>query len=219
MHPLLAGVVLGALVCSGCAGPQFSVAGGHAWSDPWPRYRTEPYAWRTPPGYGWSAFGRPALVCDRFGRCWRGKPFDYRLARGHYERHDRRPPGWAEKLPEGARTHKRFLRPRGEVVCDRVTRICYQAGKIDTSDTERMFGARAGERAERVRDRYESARVFLPARGVACDRERRLCVEGGDPDRKLTRRYFGRQAARDIERERARDDGRPSGKRGRRDKR
>ena len=40
----------------------------------------------------------------------------------------------------------RFLRPRSEVVCDRATRICYKEGNVDKSDTERVFGERAGDR-------------------------------------------------------------------------
>jgi len=209
-----------ALLCSGCGTPQVSIASGsRAWADPgpWSGYRTDPGLWPGMPGYGLSRFDRPALVCDRFGRCWQAGPFDRRLARG-YERRDR-PPGWAERLPQSVRSANRFLRPRAELVCDRATRICYKQGEIDKSDTERMFGARAGDRADDLRDRYRSARVFVPARGVACDRERRMCLEDGDLDRRLTRRYFGRQAARDIERERSRDDGRGSAERGKRKKR
>jgi hypothetical protein len=199
-----------ALLCSGCGTPRFSVATGRTWSEPGLGSR---------PGYGWSAFGRPAVVCDRFGRCWQTESFDRRFARGHFERRDRRSPGWAERLPDSTRTHRRFVRPRAAVVCDRATRICYKRGEIDKSDTERVFGARAADRADNLRDRYDSARVFVPERGVACDRRQRMCLEDGDPDRKLTRRYFGRQAARDIERERSGDDDRGSGKRGKRNKR
>jgi Fels-1 Prophage Protein-like len=92
----------------------------------------------------------------------------------------------------------RFVRPRSDVVCDRATSICYKRGKIDKSDTEHVFGERAGDRADDVRDRLSNARVFVPERGVACDRERRICLEDGDPDRRLTRRYFGRRAARAL---------------------
>jgi hypothetical protein len=209
-----------ALLCSGCGAPQVSMGTGSRWAEPglWPRYRTDADPWLARPGYGWSAFGRPAVVCDRFGRCWQAGPFDDRLARSHLERRDGRPPGWARRLPDSAQTDRRFLRPRAALVCDRATRICYKQGEIDKSDTERMFGARAGDRADDLRDRHGSARMLVPERGVACDRERRMCLEDGDPDRKLTRRFFGRQATRDIERERARDDGR-GGNRGKRKKR
>ena len=106
------------------------------------------------------------------------------------------------------------MRPRAEVVCDRATRICYKQGKIDKSDTERVFGGRAGDRADGLRDRHGTAQLFVPERGVACDRESRLCLEDGDPDRRLTRRYFGRRAARSIDEQRPRDDdGRPAKRR------
>jgi hypothetical protein len=129
------------------------------------------------------------------------------------DRHDAQPPGWAESLPGSARTNDRFLRPRSEVVCDRATRICYKQGKVDKSDTERVFGGRAGDRADDLRDRLGTARLFVPERDVACDRERRMCLDDGDPDRRLTRRYFGRRAARAVDEERPRDDEKRRGKR------
>lgn len=209
MHLATARLVLClALMCSACGAPQLSVSTGtRAWSDPgfWP-YRTERDVWMAPPGYGRSPFYRPSIACDRFGRCWQVGPFD-RFARGYIERPDTRPPGWAERLPESAETHNRFLRPRSEVVCDRATRICYKKGEIDKSDTERMFGDRAGDRADDLRDRHGRARIFVPERDVSCDRERRVCLDDGDPDRSLTRRYFGRRAARVLEEERPSDGG------------
>jgi hypothetical protein len=216
-HLAMARLVLSlALICSACGAPQLSTStGGTAgWSDPslWPRYRTERDLWLARPGYGYSRSHRPSIACDRLGRCWELGPFD-RLARGYSARRGARPPGWAEDLPDSARLEDRFLHPRSEVVCDRSTRICYKEGKVDKSDTERVFGGRAGDRADDLRDRLGTARLFVPERGVACDRERRVCLDDGDPDRSLTRRYFGRRAARALDDERSSDDG------GRRDKR
>jgi hypothetical protein len=202
MHLAMAGLTLClALICSGCGAPQFSFSTGtRAWSEPsfWPSYRTERDLWMAPPGYGRSPLHRPSVACDSFGRCWQRGPFD-RLARGYIERPDTRPPGWAERLPESAQMRNRFLRPRSEVVCDRSTHICYKKGEIDKSDTERMFGERAGDRADDLRDRLGRARIFVPQRDVSCDRERRVCFDDGDPDRGLTRRYFGRRAARGLD--------------------
>jgi Fels-1 Prophage Protein-like len=204
-----------ALLCSACGAPQVSMftSRTEAWSDSslWPGYRTERDLWLRRPGYGSSFLHRPSIACDRFGGCWELDPSD-RFPRGYSERRAR-PPGWAEDLPDSARLHHRFLRGGSEVVCDRATRICYKEGKVDKSDTQRVFGERAGDRADGLRDRLGTARLFLPERGVACDRARRVCLDDGDPDRSLTRRYFGRRAARALEEERSRDDG------GRRDKR
>jgi hypothetical protein len=110
----------------------------------------------------------------------------------------------------------RFLRPRSNLVCDRASRICYKNGKIDKSDTENTFGERAGDRADDLRDRFSTARLFVPQRGVACDRDRRLCLEDGDPDRKLTRRYFGKRAARALAWEPQGGEGRKGKRRGKR---
>jgi hypothetical protein len=206
-----------ALICSACGGPQLSVSSGgtRAWPDPGLGYRTERDVWLGLPGYRRSPL-RPAVACDSFGRCWQLGPYD-RFARRYVERPDAHPPGWAESLPGSARTQHRFLRPRSDVVCDRATRICYKQGAIDQSDTEAIFGGRAGDRADALRDRFGTGRLFVPERGVACDRASRVCLEDGDADRRLTRRYFGRGAARAIDEERHRDeDGRSSKRRGKR---
>ena len=204
------------LICSACGAPHLSVATGgtQAWSDPslWPMYRAQRDVWLALPGYNRDPLHRPSVACDRFGRCWQLGPSE-RFARGHVGRPDARPPRWAEKLPESARKENRFLRPGADLVCDRATRICYKQGRVDQSDTERVFGGRAGDRADDLRDRLGTARLFVPERGVACDRERRMCLDDGAPDRSLTRRYFGRRAARAIDEERARDDGPRSSKR------
>jgi Fels-1 Prophage Protein-like len=84
--------------------------------------------------------------------------------------------------------------------------MCYKQGEVDKSDTERVFGDRAGDKVDSLRDRLGTSRLFAPERGVACDREGRVCLEDGDPDRSLTRRYFGRRAARALDQERPRDD-------------
>jgi hypothetical protein len=134
---------------------------------------------------------RPDVACDRSGRCWQVDRF---------ERHARAdPPDWAESLPGSARGRDRFLRPGPEVVCDRATRICYKQGRVDQSDTDRVFGESAGDRVDRMRGRLGTGRLFVPERGVACNRASRVCLEDGEPDRRLTRRYFGRKAARSLD--------------------
>jgi hypothetical protein len=179
------------LVCAGCGAPNLSVsAGGDPdWTD---------RSWYGLPGYGRSPPYGPGVTCDRFGRCWEVDPFD-RHSRRYVARTEAEPPGWAENLPGSARTDNRFLRPRSEVVCDRATRICYKRGRVDQSDTDNVFGESAGDRVDALRDRHGTARVFVPERGASCDRGRRVCFEKGDPDRALTRRYFGKRAARKLD--------------------
>lgn len=188
-----------ALACGGC-GPQLSLSAGGArgWADPGvgPFARADRDVWLGMPGYARSPFDRSAVVCDRFGRCWRRDADDH-FAHRHFGRPDAEPPGWAESLPDPARTRDRFLQPRSNLLCDRATRICYKDGEVDKSDTESVFGRGAGKRADDLRDSYGTARLFVPERGVSCDRERRRCFEDGDPDRRATRRYFGRRDARD----------------------
>jgi hypothetical protein len=184
-------VVALALVCAGCGAPQVSVSAGGArdWTD---------RSWLGLPGYGRSAPYGPAITCDRFGRCWEAGPFA-RDPRGYAARREADPPGWAENLPGSARTDDRFLRPRSEVVCDRATSLCYKQGRVDKSDTQDVFGERASDRVDALRDRHRTVRVFVPERGTSCNRESRVCFAKGDPDRALTRRYFGRRAARKLD--------------------
>jgi hypothetical protein len=192
MHLATARLVLClALVCTGCGAPQLSLSTGGS-----PGWRDR--SWLGVPGYGRSPLNRPTVACDRFGRCWEVGPFD-RYGRGYAGRPEPQSPGWAENLPGSARTDDRFLRPRSEVVCDRATRLCYKQGRVDKSDTEHVFGERAGDRVDALRDRHRTARVFVPERGASCDRERRVCFEKGDPDRGLTRRYFGGRAGRNVD--------------------
>jgi hypothetical protein len=190
MRAARSGFAIGlALLCSGCALPQLS--GGAARSGP---------TW-TPLGgsYGgdWLAYpaDRQRIVCDRYGRCWRpdaGDDFDHRRVEVH-------PPGWAADLPDSERKRDRFIRPDANLVCDQATRVCYKRGSIDKSDTKEVFGRRAAKRADQLRDERGTAQIFVPEQGAACDRERRRCFAEGEPDRRLTRRHFGRDAARDIQ--------------------
>ncbi len=190
------------LTGSGCTAPDTlgQGSGTGVWIGPTASARYGPYQdrdddfWPAYPGYGRSLRYRPAVACDSFGRCWQLRPSDP-FERRYVRRPDTRPPDWAENLPRSARMSDRFLRPGSDVVCDRASRICYKDGKVDKSDTQNVFGERAGDRADGLRDRLGTGQMFVPERDVACDRERRLCLEDGDPDRKLTRRYFGRDAA------------------------
>ncbi|MEK0085477.1 YcgJ family protein [Benzoatithermus flavus] len=133
---------------------------------------------------------RPAIACDQFGRCWQQSPnFGFSPGSGV------RPPGWADDLPRRARDPDRFIRPRSGVVCDAASSICYKQGRIDKSETRAMFGDRAADRADDLRDERGTGRLFVPERGVTCDTARRTCYDGNVPDFSLTRRYFGQRAA------------------------
>jgi hypothetical protein len=181
-----------ALLCSGCALPQLS-AGGSRSEPGW-----DPFGGGYP-GAGWAYPGYARdddddWVCDRFGRCWRPDSGD----RYDHPRGEARPPGWAENLPRSDRARDRFIRPSAELVCDQATRVCYKRGNVDKSDTKEVFGRRAAKRADRLRDERGTAHIFVPEQGVACDRTRRRCYAEGEPDRSLTRRHFGRGAAREV---------------------
>jgi hypothetical protein len=145
---------------------------------------------------------RPVVSCDAYGRCWQHSPgyrygapdrFGYRKHKGD------RPPGWADDLPYRTRDPYRFERPRSGVVCDRGTSLCYKRGRIDKSETEDVFGNRAGDRADGVRDRRGTGRLFVPERGVTCDPRGKVCFDEGIADYSQTRRYFGRRAADAID--------------------
>jgi hypothetical protein len=89
------------------------------------------------------------------------------------------------------------VKPDDDLVCDRDTRVCYKRGLVDKSDTKEVFGRRAARHADRLRDERGSADIFIPERGVACDPDRQRCFADGEPDRKLSRRHFGRRGERE----------------------
>lgn len=154
-------------------------------------------------GYYRDAPRRPVITCDPYGRCFqqvpsyrsggaysgRGNVYGYGLPSGT------RPPGWADDLPYRAQGYDRFVRPRSGVVCDRNTSVCYKGSQVDKSETRDVFGERAADRADDLRDDRGTARLFVPERGVTCDRSRQVCFDDDSPDSSLTRRYFGNRAA------------------------
>jgi hypothetical protein len=141
---------------------------------------------------------RPVVNCDAYGRCWQHSP-GYRYGApnrlGYRKHRGDRPPGWADDVPYRTRDPYRFERPRSGVVCDRGTSLCYKRGRIDKSETEDVFGNRAGDRADDLRDRRGTGRLFVPERGVTCDPGSKVCFDEGVADYSQTRRYFGRRAA------------------------
>lgn len=146
---------------------------------------------------------RPVITCDPYGRCFQQAP-TYGSGRGYGNSYGygyglpsgTRPPGWADDLPYRAQGgYDRFVRPRSGVVCDRNTSVCYKGNQVDKSETRDVFGERAADRADDLRDDRGTARLFVPERGVTCDRSRQVCFDDGSPDSSLTRRYFGNRAA------------------------
>lgn len=86
------------------------------------------------------------------------------------------------------------------MVCDRATEICYQGREIDASQTREYFGNRAARRGDRIRDNAGTNRIFRLEVDVVCNRRTRVCLEDGRPDRSETREFFGREAARRLQR-------------------
>lgn len=175
-----------------------------------PKVRIDPYyapSYGGLPGYSRPAVPRrPVIACDAYGRCWRpGSAYGSYGAYGYspygygFDRRTARPPGWAYDAPRGQRHPDRFVRPRDGVVCDRASLVCYKRGAIDKSETRSAFGDRAADRADDVRDRFGTGRLFVPERGVACDPQRRACFDDGFADYSLTRRYFGDKAAKGLD--------------------
>jgi hypothetical protein len=139
-------------------------------------------------GYQRRRSPRPQIYCDGYGRCFQRVPD---RSRGF----GTRPPGWADDLPGRIRYPDRFSRPRSGVVCDQATYICYRDGRVDRSETRDVFGDRAADRADDLRDRRGTSQLFVPERGVSCDAGQQVCFDGRTPDASLTRRYFGADAA------------------------
>jgi hypothetical protein len=119
-------------------------------------------------------------------------PYGYGVQRGGYGGFWGTP-GWSDERPRS-----RTFRPERRVTCDRRTQICYKRGDIDKSSTENHFGDRAGDRADRFRDRFGSD-AFITGRNSYCDRGDKVCYKNGHRDRSDTRKVFGKKAARRID--------------------
>lgn len=119
------------------------------------------------------------------GGYWRGRDYGYR---DDYRR-----------LPSERGHGGRTFRPGGNVICDRATETCYQGREIDASETREYFGNRAARRVDRIRDNAGTNRIFRPEDDVVCNRRSRVCLEDGRPDRSETREFFGKKAARRLQ--------------------
>lgn len=96
----------------------------------------------------------------------------------------------------------RTFRPDQRVVCDRATETCYRGQEIDASETREYFGRRAARRVDRIRDNAGTNRIFRPEDDVVCNRRQRVCSEDGRPSRSETREFFGKKAARRVQKPR-----------------
>jgi hypothetical protein len=62
------------------------------------------------------------------------------------------------------------------VTCDRRTSVCYKSGRIDKTETRDFFGDGASRRADAVRDRAGTGRVFVRKPGKWCNPSDRGCL-------------------------------------------
>jgi hypothetical protein len=119
---------------------------------------------------GWNYLDRrPQLVCDDRGACYQVMP-GYAFngpSWGYYERRE----GWENRRYHGrwGERNRRFARPSSDVTCDRRTSVCYKDGHTDKTETRVFFGDRASRRADAVRDRAGTGRVFVQEPGKWCD--------------------------------------------------
>lgn len=173
--PLLAALA-GALLLGGCAnGDSYEnrTYAGEGWGNR-PYYSGYPYR-----DYGYS---RPA-----YGYGY-GSPDADRYYRRHRNDDD-----------DGKGKNRRLVRTERNVVCDRRTEVCYKNGDIDASETREYFGKDEARRVDRIRDRYKDNDIFLPRGNTVCREENRTCYVKGEPDRRATREYFGKKAARRVD--------------------
>jgi hypothetical protein len=127
------------------------------------------------------------------------------------------------RLDAGERSPDAIVRPEGGVVCDRRSEVCYDRDGASLDQTRREFGHGA---AQALADRLEEPRrgpgrrggvIFSPREGVSCDEQVAACYAGDEAHPGHTKRQFGSEAARAVERRadagRDRSDGiyRPAG--------
>ena len=119
---------------------------------------------------GWNYLGRrPGLVCDDRGACYQVMS-GYSSNAPNWSYHERREE-WGNRRERSRweERNRRFVRPGDDVTCDRRTSVCYKDGHIDKTETRVFFGNRASRRADAVRDRAGTGRVFVQKPGKWCD--------------------------------------------------
>jgi hypothetical protein len=116
------------------------------------------------------------------------------------------------RLDEGERGPDAIVRPEGGVVCDRRSEVCYDRDGASLDRTRREFGHGA---AQALSERLDEPRrgpgrrggtIFSPREGVSCDGQVAACYAGDEAHPGYTKRQFGADAARAVERRS--DDGR-----------
>jgi uncharacterized membrane protein YgcG len=109
---------------------------------------------------------------------------------------------YPSRTAELCRIESARVRVDRDTTCDCDSRICYRDGAIDKSDTRDAFGDRAAGRADDLRDRFGTGRVFVPGDGVACVFTTQTCYKDGRPDPDGTRDFFGEEGGRRYPEER-----------------
>ncbi|HVH04800.1 MAG TPA: YcgJ family protein [Myxococcota bacterium] len=107
---------------------------------------------------------------------------------------------------EGNRGARGIGRVGDGVVCDRLSEVCYDHDGASLPDTREEFGHDAAEelalRVDRPRSgpRKRNGIVFSPRQGVLCDEQVAACYVGDAAHTGHTKRQFGADAARALER-------------------
>ena len=145
-------------------------------------------------------------------RVYRGyPPYGWGRDYGHYDHDDDDDDDKYVRAPwRRSQSQGRFVSQGNKVVCDRQSNICYKNGHIDKTETKDYFGNGASRRADDLRDEYETGNVFVPRKGVVCNDENNRCYRNDRPNRRLTRDFFGKNAAQRIDnsgKRRGRNDG------------
>lgn len=91
------------------------------------------------------------------------------------------------------------------VTCDARTEVCYKNGRLDASETRDRFGKSASREVEQIRQQQGTGRVYVPRDGSVCNRQEGVCYKNGKPDWSDTRDYIGKNAAKRVRRQQAKD--------------
>jgi hypothetical protein len=111
-----------------------------------------------------------------------------------------------QRIDAGDRGERGIYRPAGGVVCDRQSEVCYDRDGASLAQTRREFGhGAADDLAERVdRPRSGPGRrggvIYSPRQGVSCDELVAACYVADEAHAGHTKREFGSEAVRGLER-------------------
>jgi hypothetical protein len=108
-----------------------------------------------------------------------------------------------EHVVDAKKEPKWVFEPDGDTSCDMRTQVCYGAKGPNVKQTRKYFGEEAAARLERnlAGSGGGAPPITRPKKKVGCDASVQVCYDENGPSVKLTKKYFGEEAAKKLKKQ------------------